>query len=104
MQLELYKLSKSRSLSVIANTNPWSEGDRRSSSSLQFLFSIGFEQEEDDASSPLSACCCYCRAIATLLDIPACSIRKEEMLHRSEMCISENREEMLLSLEKQLLI
>lgn len=56
MQLELYKLSKSRSLSVIANTNPCSEGDRRSSSSLQFLFPIGFEQEEDDASSPHSAC------------------------------------------------
>jgi hypothetical protein len=39
---------------------------------------------------------CHCRAIATLLDIPACSIRKEMMLHRSEMCISENREEILL--------
>jgi hypothetical protein len=67
-------------------------------------FSIGFEQEEDDASSTLSACCCYCRAIATLLDIPDCSIRKEEMLHRSEMCISENGEEKLLSSGKKVFL
>jgi hypothetical protein len=71
---------------------------------LETFFKCSFEHEEDDASSLFSACCYYCRAIATLLDIPACSIKKEEMFHHSEMCISENWEEMLLSLGKKLFL
>jgi hypothetical protein len=34
---------------------------------------------------------CFQPDAATLLDIPGCSIKKEDMLHRWEMCISENR-------------
>jgi hypothetical protein len=53
--------------------------------------SIHIRPKEGDVFSPFSAYCYYCRAIATLLDIPACSIKKEEMLHHPEMCISEDR-------------